>query len=89
MDLLYLIIYFRILNQRYDLHVFFGCFVFLYFITVFSISMGAQQTESVDRNFPMQNYLNQGLNRNQVMMVRSVFNSYGPKEGRIQSQKYK
>ena len=51
--------------------------------------MGAQQTESVDRNFPMQNYLNQGLNRNQVMMIRSVFNSYGPKDGRIQSQKYK
>lgn len=52
--------------------------------------MGATETQQgVDRNFPMQNYLNQGLNRNQVMMVRAVFNSYHPKDGCIQTHRYR
>ena len=27
----------------------------------------------IDPNFPMQNYMNQGLNREQILVIRSVF----------------
>lgn len=53
--------------------------------------MGASQPQPamVDPNFPMHNYLNQGLTRNQVLMIHAVFSSYHPQHGRIPSHKYR
>ena len=44
--------------------------------------MGSSQPqETLDPNFQMHKYLNQGLNQKQVMMIRSAFNSYEPSNG--------
>ena len=46
-------------------------------------------TTAADQTFPMHNYLNQGLSRGQVLMVRTVFDSYCPQAGSILAQKYR
>lgn len=33
---------------------------------------------TVDPNFKMQRYLNQGLNQKQILMIRTAFESYEP-----------
>lgn len=37
----------------------------------------------------MHKYLNQGLNQQQVLMIRRAFESYSPVEGEIPLDKYK
>lgn len=44
---------------------------------------------ATDQTFPMHSYLNQGLSRGQILMVRAVFDSYCPREGYILAQKYR
>ena len=43
----------------------------------------------IDPNFPMQNYVNQGLSRDQILVIHSVFESYRPRNGYIESQRYR
>jgi hypothetical protein len=49
----------------------------------------SQQAAQSDPGFPMQRYLNQGLSSQQVLMIRQVFDSYLPHQGRIESAKYR
>lgn len=53
--------------------------------------MGASESQSptVDPNFQMQKYLNQGLNQKQVIMIRTAFESYQPEDGYINLDKYR
>ena len=36
------------------------------------------------RDFPMQKYLGQGLNQNQVLQIKEAFESYDPQNGQIE-----
>jgi hypothetical protein len=53
--------------------------------------MGASESQSptIDPNFKMQKYLNQGINQKQVLMIRTVFESYQPENDFIDLQKYR
>jgi hypothetical protein len=53
--------------------------------------MGSSESHQVtiDPNFKMQRYLNQGLNQKQVLMVREIFESYEPVNGCISAERYK
>lgn len=53
--------------------------------------MGASQSQAatIDPNFQMQKYLNQGLNQKQVIMIRTAFESYQPENGYINLEKYR
>lgn len=41
------------------------------------------------RDFPMQKYLNQGLNQNQILQIKEAFDSYEPSNGEIDLSKLK
>lgn len=47
------------------------------------------QEPTLDPNFQMHKYLNQGLNQKQILMIRAAFESYEPQNGQIVVQKYK
>lgn len=53
--------------------------------------MGSSETResTYDSNFQMHKYLNQGLNQQQIIMIRKAFESYSPIEGEIPLDKYK
>lgn len=47
-----------------------------------------RNNNEIDPNFPMQKYMNQGLNRDQILSIYWVFESYNPRNGYIDSRKY-
>lgn len=53
--------------------------------------MGTSQPKStvLDPSFPLQNYLNRGLSKHQILTIRSVFESYQPRNGAIDSHPYR
>jgi hypothetical protein len=53
--------------------------------------MGGNESQEarVDPNFKMQRYLNQGLNQQQILMVREIFESYHPQNGLISADTYR
>ena len=42
----------------------------------------------MDHDFPIQKYLNQGLSKGHILMIKNAFHSYVPVEGTIVTQKY-
>lgn len=44
-------------------------------------------TRTVPHDFPMQKYLNQGMNQNQILEVKEAFDSYEPENGLIDLNK--
>lgn len=47
------------------------------------------QEQHIDPSFRMHRYLNQGLNQQQVLMVRQIFDSYLPQQGLIDAERYR
>jgi len=39
------------------------------------------------RDFPMQKYMGQGLNQNQILQIKEAFDSYEPENGQIDLNK--
>lgn len=44
-------------------------------------------TLTVPPDFPIQQYLDQGLNQNQILQIKQAFDSYEPSDGRIDLNK--
>jgi hypothetical protein len=44
---------------------------------------------TIPRDFPIQNYLNQGMNQNQILQIKYAFDCYEPVDGLIDLNKLK
>lgn len=44
-------------------------------------------TKPQHRDFPMQKYLGQGLNQNQILQIKEAFDSYDPVNGEVEVSK--